>query len=190
MHLDPMGPMTTDDHDRDAPYQDFDEVFGSAIDVAVRRAVDRIGRDPMGDLDPSDGLDLGVVEQPAAPPLDEAVVVPDADEGPGDAPGEATADGTVDGVAAGRRPRLEDGADQRPDLPLPKGRLDGVNPYAVLGVSQSASWEQITAAYRRRARAWHPDGADPAEAARRQELIRQLNVAYSRLRTMRDRRLH
>jgi hypothetical protein len=171
--------MTTEDHDRDAPYQDFDEVFGSAIDVAVRRAVDRIGRDPMGDLDPSDGQQLGVVEQPPSPAV---AVEAEEEPQPGVEPDAAT--------TGARRRRLEDGADGRPDLPLPKGRLDGVNPYAVLGVSQSASWEQITAAYRRRARAWHPDGAEPAEAARRQELIRQLNVAYSRLREMRDRRLH
>jgi hypothetical protein len=163
--------MTTEDHETEGPYENFDEVFGSAIDVAVRRAVDRVGREPMGDLELGDGTTV----------VADAEGAPTAEAAPAVAPEEQ---------ARTRRERLEDVVDDQAEPALPKGRLDGVNPYAVLGVSQSASWDQVVAAYRRRARAWHPDGADPAEAARRQELIRQLNVAYSRVRTLRDRRLH
>jgi DnaJ-class molecular chaperone len=143
--------------------EDVDEVFGTAIDTAVRRAVDRVGREPLL-LEPSDRDDYAEFgEHPSAEPH--------------------------------RRRRLEDHLDD-PDpvrdgkVPLPQGRLDGINPYAVLGVSKSASWEQITAAYKRRARAWHPDGADPEEAERRGELIRQLNVAYALVRKRRHRSLH
>jgi hypothetical protein len=70
---------------------------------------------------------------------------------------------------------------------LPRGTTDETDPYVLLGVSRAASWDDITAAYKRRARAWHPDGADPDEAARRQDLIRQLNMAYTELRVRRGR---
>jgi hypothetical protein len=149
--------------------EDVDEVFGTAIDSAVRRAVDLVGREPLL-LEPgADGEDG-----------DEGSYAPLPDTDPAPAP------------ARPRRRRLEDhlddpgpGRDGR--IPLPQGRLDGINPYAVLGVSKSATWEQITVAYKRRARAWHPDGADPAEAERRGELIRQLNVAYALVRKQRKR---
>lgn len=144
--------------------EDVDEVFGTAIDTAVRRAVDRVGREPLL-LEPSDQDDLAGYENPPGVELHRR-----------------------------RRRRLEDHLDdprtEREHLPLPQGRLDGINPYAVLGVSSSATWEQITTAYKRRARAWHPDGADPAEAERRGELIRQLNVAYALVRKRRNRTLH
>lgn len=147
--------MTTDQQaagDAGDNYEDFDEVFGSAIDVAVRRAIDRVGRDPLADLDPGTGT-VEPESQRAAPP--------------------------------------EPGTPQRhAPIPLPRGDLAGIDPYAVLGVSRSASWSRVTEAYRQRARAWHPDGADPAEADRRQELIRQLNDAYTRLRATRGRQLH
>ena len=55
------------------------------------------------------------------------------------------------------------------------------DPYAVLGVARSAPWEQIVAAHKRLARAWHPDaGGD-------EDLIRQLNAAYAELRVRRGR---
>jgi hypothetical protein len=148
-------------HDRDDA---FDEVFGTAIDKAVRRAIDRIGRDPLAHLPEvaGDGVEDPVVD----------------DEAPADAAPERT----------GIRPRTAAEVrwqqhGQPSDLALPKGRLHGVNPHAVLGVSRTATWEQISAAYRRRARAWHPDGADEAERPRREELIRQLNGAYNELRS-------
>jgi hypothetical protein len=147
--------------------EDVDEVFGTAIDTAVRRAVDLVGREPLGLApgveDEEEGTYAPLLEQPAP--------------------------------ARPPRPRLEDHLDDPEPVrerraPLPNGRLDGINPYAVLGVSTSATWEQITAAYKRRARAWHPDGADPEEAERRGELIRQLNVAYAMVRKHRKRSVH
>jgi hypothetical protein len=137
--------------------EDVDEVFGTAIDTAVRRAVDGVGREPLL-LEPSD-------------------------------------EGDEEALEPRKRRRLEDHLDDPEPardgrVPLPQGRLDGINPYAVLGVSKSATWEQITAAYKRRARAWHPDGADPAEVERRGELIRQLNVAYALVRKQRKRSVH
>ena len=153
----------------------FDEVFGTAIDKAVRRAVDRIGRDPLARLQATTKAERA--EQ-------------------GDTSGTTPA-GDTDGTSPARdrvglRPRTAAEAQwqqhgQAGDLILPNGRLDGVNPYAVLGIARTATWEQVTAAYRRRARAWHPDGAAPEEADRRQELIRQLNMAYTELQARRAR---
>jgi hypothetical protein len=155
-------------HDRDDA---FDEVFGSAIDKAVRRAVDRVGRDPLAHLTEATGD--GFTELPA----DDEVEEPVAPERTGIRPRTAA------------EVRWQQHG-QSGDLALPKGRLHGVNPHAVLGVSRTATWEQISAAYRRRARAWHPDGADESERARREELIRQLNGAYNELRARQARARH
>ena len=67
----------------------------------------------------------------------------------------------------------------------PPPELD--DPYDVLGLPRGASWERITAAHRRLARAWHPDGTSGDERAKRDELIRRLNVAYAELRVRRAR---
>jgi hypothetical protein len=114
----------------------FDQVFGSAISNAVRRAVDDVAR--------------------------------------------ATVDPVVD-------PVVEPGVDpvDQPTPTLPPS--DVVDPYELLGVSRRAPWADIAAAYKRRARAWHPDGAPPEEQAGREELIRRLNVAYADLRVRRGR---
>jgi DnaJ-class molecular chaperone len=64
------------------------------------------------------------------------------------------------------------------------------DPYVVLKVSSSATWEQIVASYRRLARMWHPDGLrDPAPGERElcDDMIRRLNVAYTELRVRRGR---
>ena len=55
------------------------------------------------------------------------------------------------------------------------------DPYEVLGVARTAPWEQIVAAHKRLARAWHPDlGGDD-------ELFRRLNAAFAELRVRRGR---
>lgn len=64
------------------------------------------------------------------------------------------------------------------------------DPYAVLKVEPTATWDEIVAAYRRQARWWHPDGlVDPAPGERElcDDMIRRLNVAYSELRVRRGR---
>ena len=33
----------------------------------------------------------------------------------------------------------------------------GVDAYSILGVARGAPWDEITAAYRRLAKEWHPD---------------------------------
>jgi DnaJ-domain-containing protein 1 len=64
------------------------------------------------------------------------------------------------------------------------------DPYEVLGVDQSAGWEQITAAHRRLAKEYHPDrvgAATDADRAEAEQRMRELNIAYSELRRRRGR---
>ncbi len=63
--------------------------------------------------------------------------------------------------------------------------LDHSDPYVVLGLPTSATWEEISSAHRRLAKLHHPDhqqDATPEERARCEERIRQLNIAYTELR--------
>lgn len=124
----------------------FDEVFGSAISKAVRRAVDDVGRNPLGSLDAGTRV-------PQSPKATERAPT-------------ATA------------PPVE-------DAPPPMPALGVTDPYELLGVNRRAPWPEIVAAYKRRARAWHPDGASPEERDRREQLIRDLNAAYAELRVRR-----
>jgi hypothetical protein len=71
-----------------------------------------------------------------------------------------------------------------PPAEPPAGTTD---PYEIVGVDRRAPWEAITASYKARARAWHPDGAPPEEQERRHELLRDLNAAYAELRVRRGR---
>lgn len=68
--------------------------------------------------------------------------------------------------------------------------FDESDPYVVLGLPPSATWEQITAAHRRLAKEHHPDrhlDASPEERERSDERIRKLNVAYMELRRRKGR---
>ena len=126
------------------PADGFDDVFGAAIARAVQRAVDGVGRSPLGSL-----------PVPAEPETDKA---------PAEEP---------------QRPR------DSVELPLPATGV--TDPYELLGVSRRAPWADIAAAYKRRARAWHPDGAPAEEQERRHLLLRDLNAAYAELRVRRGR---
>ena len=63
-----------------------------------------------------------------------------------------------------------------------------MDPYAVLGVSPTASDEEIKSAYRKLARRYHPDNyGEDAEAARRaEEKMKQINEAYDAIMKMRS----
>lgn len=66
--------------------------------------------------------------------------------------------------------------------------LDDQDPYKVLQVDPSASWEEIVAAHRHQARAHHPDrlfGQSPEEVAAGEERIRVINAAYQELQVRR-----
>lgn len=58
------------------------------------------------------------------------------------------------------------------------------DPYVVLGVAETASWPEITAAHRRLAKQHHPDYTDEAGS---HDAIRRLNIAYVELRHRRGR---
>jgi hypothetical protein len=62
------------------------------------------------------------------------------------------------------------------------------DPYEVLDVDPSASWDEIIAAHRHQARVNHPDmlfGQSPEEKAEGEERIRIINAAYHELRIRR-----
>ncbi len=61
-----------------------------------------------------------------------------------------------------------------------------VDAYEVVGVTPGATWDEIVAAHRARARAWHPDA--PGSPHADGELLRRLNAAYDELRVRRGRR--
>jgi DnaJ-domain-containing protein 1 len=64
------------------------------------------------------------------------------------------------------------------------------DPYRVLGVADTASWDEITAAHRRLAKEHHPDRlvtATPAQRTISERSMRDANVAYMELRRRRGR---
>jgi hypothetical protein len=56
--------------------------------------------------------------------------------------------------------------------------MAGVDPFSVLGVTPGASPEEVAAAYRELAKAWHPD----RRGAAGEEKMTEINVAYELLR--------
>jgi hypothetical protein len=59
------------------------------------------------------------------------------------------------------------------------GHNGRVDPYSILGLQQSASAREVTAAYRAAAKRWHPDRGGGETAERR---MAEVNVAYDLLR--------
>lgn len=66
--------------------------------------------------------------------------------------------------------------------------FDPDDPYVVLGVPATSTWEQITAAHRRLARLHHPDrvqGAPDEEQRKSADRMSAVNLAYAELRRRR-----
>ncbi|MBA2280803.1 MAG: J domain-containing protein [Acidimicrobiia bacterium] len=71
-----------------------------------------------------------------------------------------------------------------------KGEVVPDDPYEVLRLPTSATWEEIVASYRKLARWYHPDGLvdpGPDDLASCEAMIRRLNAAYAELRVRRGR---
>ena len=62
------------------------------------------------------------------------------------------------------------------------------DPYAVLGVSPTATDEEIKSAYRKLARKYHPDNyaSDPDAARDAEEKMKEINAAYDRINELRS----
>lgn len=70
------------------------------------------------------------------------------------------------------------------------GVLDETDPYVVLGLPPSATWEEISASHRRLAKLHHPDRmlhATDEERENSDRRIRELNIAYMELRRRKGR---
>ena len=64
------------------------------------------------------------------------------------------------------------------------------DPYAILGLPETSSWEEITAMHRRLAKEHHPDRLSDAtdeQRATSEAYMRELNIAYMELRRRRGR---
>lgn len=78
--------------------------------------------------------------------------------------------------------------EQQAQVTAEQQAIDDQNPYKVLQVDPSASWEEIVAAHRHQARVHHPDrlfGVSPEEQAAGEERIRVINAAYQELQVRR-----
>lgn len=79
-------------------------------------------------------------------------------------------------------------AEQEAKAAVEERAIDDQDPYEVLQVDPSASWEEIVAAHRHQARAHHPDrllGVPTEEQAEGEERIRVVNAAYQELKVRR-----
>ena len=79
---------------------------------------------------------------------------------------------------------------EREPEPPPPPEPDPDDPYVVLKVQPSSSWDEIVSSYHRLARMWHPDGLRnpvPGEQELCEDMIRRLNIAYTELRVRRGR---
>lgn len=65
------------------------------------------------------------------------------------------------------------------------------DPYDVLRVAPSSSWDDVVAAHRKLVRRWHPDGLGEASTEEARELcadrMREVNEAYQAIRVKRGR---
>jgi DnaJ-domain-containing protein 1 len=69
-----------------------------------------------------------------------------------------------------------------------ESRAEEQDPYEVLDIEPTATWDEIVAAHRHQARVNHPDllfGQSDAEKAESEERIRIINAAYKELRVRR-----
>jgi DnaJ-domain-containing protein 1 len=75
--------------------------------------------------------------------------------------------------------------------PEPATEPEARDPYDVLRVAPSASWDDIVASHRRLVRRWHPDGLGEGSSDEERELcadrMREVNEAYQALLVKRDR---
>jgi molecular chaperone DnaJ len=67
-----------------------------------------------------------------------------------------------------------------PDM-QPQPLVTTPDPYDILGIPMDASPDEIKAAHRALAKAWHPDlvASDPRQRAKAEEKLKLINAAYA-----------
>jgi hypothetical protein len=94
---------------------------------------------------------------------------------------------TADGTPVTEAPDAEQAAARDAEAPGPEP-VDTSDPYGVLEVASTATWEEIVDAHRRQARRHHPDrlvGRPDHEIAAAEDRIRHINAAYRELKVRR-----
>jgi tetratricopeptide (TPR) repeat protein len=72
-----------------------------------------------------------------------------------------------------------------------KKQTTHVDYYAILGARKTATTEEITQAYKKRVREWHPDRfPDPEKKSKAEAMMKKVNTAYDILKDERKRRIY
>lgn len=99
--------------------------------------------------------------------------------------------GSTDPFARDEEPAPEPPPAAPDPEPVPDADVDDRDPYEVLRLAHTATWDEIVASHRKLVRWWHPDGlADGADEAEREfcaARMREVNDAYQALRVRRGR---
>jgi curved DNA-binding protein CbpA len=70
---------------------------------------------------------------------------------------------------------------RKPLLSDELARLEGLEPYELLKIAPDATADEVKVAYRRLAKVYHPDKADPFMKKHNEQVIMLINDAYERL---------
>ncbi|MGH9085304.1 MAG: J domain-containing protein [Acidimicrobiales bacterium] len=97
---------------------------------------------------------------------------------------------TADGTPVTEAPEPRPAGPPEAEVPSASDPIEASDPYAVLDVASTATWEEIVDAHRRQARRHHPDrlvGRPDHEIEAAEDRIRHINAAYRELKVRRGR---